>query len=53
MTEVEGWSTDPEDWPSTPPLYVFKQLYELDENLIYRIRPYDARGLLEQALDML
>ena len=49
--EVARWSGDQAKWPHTPPLDVFRALYEKDSNLVWRVDVGHLVNVLDMALE--
>ena len=46
------WSGDPDEWPHTPPVYVFLALQDKDPNLWWRMSSGHGQNIAEDAIDM-
>lgn len=53
MTEPEAWSANPDDWPHTPPLAVYRELEGRNPGLFWRMSQGHAENLLDYAIDQL
>lgn len=53
MAEIDWAKLDPHDWPWTPPLAVFRDLYADDDNWWWRIECGHHQNLYEAADDRL
>lgn len=47
------WSPNPDEWPHTPPLAVYRELASKDRNLWWRMDAGDAQNLLEEAIEQI
>ena len=46
------WSGDPDEWPHTPPVYVFLALQDKDPNLWWRMPSGHGQNIAEDAIDV-
>lgn len=51
--DLDQWSTNPDDWPHTPPLRVYRELEKRDGNLFWRMEAGHAANLIDEALELL
>lgn len=51
--ERSTWDVDPDLWPHTPPLHVFRALMDEDDNLWWRAGSGHGLNLYEAAVDLL
>ena len=51
--DVAAWDVDPDQWPHTPPLDVWRALYEDDDNLVWRAGIGHVVNALDEALERL
>ena len=51
--EWADWGGNPDEWPHTPPLHVFRALYDADPHLPWRIPLGHVVNALEAALEAL
>jgi len=51
MTDDIDWNVDPDEWPHTPPLAVFRGLYADDDNVWWRMDSGHALNLYTEAVE--
>ena len=47
------WNVDPDQWPHTPPMPVWRAQYEADSNLVWRAGTGHVVNMLDAALERL
>lgn len=47
------WNVDPDQWPHTPPISVWRSQYEADSNLVWRAGTGHVVNMLDAALERL